>query len=186
MDSYYERIFWLFLYLDLGGFLNSWPFEGRKGSDVTRKAVLALFKRALTDKSFVVVVIEQPSAVQTMPEFLRRYGKQLYHTWNFNFCLGNDVNLREVWRIFFVLFWDFFCIRSLNQNTWGDCGTVNISDVQLNNTNRVVQSAWGLLALSDKIWEKTNSLTGARRSRSCFSSCPRRTCFVKSGIARIM
>lgn len=85
MDSYYERIFWLFLYLDLGGFLNSWPFEGRKGSDVTRKAVLALFKRALTDKSFVVVVIEQPSAVQTMPEFLRRYGKQLYHTWNFNF-----------------------------------------------------------------------------------------------------
>lgn len=134
MESYYERIFWLLSFFDLGGILNSWPFEGRRGCDVTKKAALALFRRALTDKPFVVVVIEQPSAVQTMAEFLRRYGKQLHHTWNFNFCRGSDVNSREVWRIFFVLFWDFFCIWSLNQNTWGHCGTVNISSVQLNNT----------------------------------------------------
>ena len=152
MDNYSQRIFRLFLCLDLGGFLNPWPFEIRKGSDVTRKAVLSLFRLELTDKPFVLVVIELPSAVQTMPEFLRRYGKQLHHTWNFNFCRGSDVNSREVWRIFFVLFWDFFCMWSLNQNTWGDCGTVNINGVQLNNTTVLcsVREVLSLLAIKSE------------------------------------
>ena len=66
--------------LILADFLKPSDLSKDEGSDVTTKAVLLLFKRVLTDMSFVFVVIEEPSAVQTMTEFLRRYGKQLYHT----------------------------------------------------------------------------------------------------------
>lgn len=155
MDDYYERICWLFYILAFFFFLTPLTFSKAKGSDVTRRAVLSLFRAGSNWHLHCPCRIEQPSAIQTMAKLLRRYGKQLYHTWNFNFSSRqrhtrrkSDVNFCFPLSCCF----EVLLCTTPKQNTWvpDHAEAVNISEVQLNNIHDIVCSMREVLVIKSE------------------------------------